>query len=154
MTSKREDILARIAVVIGEMDGIETSARNLDRIVDMKTPAAILYDGDEDVFENLRATGAAPNAVNMMPTVVVSLGDVPENVGTVSNEWLAKVQRAVLLDETIQTLMRQDAEPRRPLCWMHHIAAGRPHQRSKLERAFLADISVPTHHTLTEEKEQ
>ena len=104
MTSRREDILARLAVVIGDMDGIEFSARNLDRIVDTKTPAAILFDGDEDVFENLRATGAAPNAVNMMPTVVVSLGDVPENVGTVTNEWLAKVQRAVLLDETIQTL--------------------------------------------------
>ncbi len=104
MTSRREDILARIVVVIGDMDGIETTARNLDRIADTKLPAAILFDGDEDVFENLRATGAAPNSVNMTPTVVVSLGDVPENIGTVTNEWLAKVQRAILLDEEIQTL--------------------------------------------------
>ncbi len=40
----------------------------------------------------------------MTPTIVVSLGDVPENVGTVTNEWLASVQRAVLLDVTIDEL--------------------------------------------------
>ena len=104
MTSRREDILARLAVIVGDLDGVEYSGRNMDRQPDTKLPAAILFDGDEDVFENLRATGAAPNSVNMTPTVVVSLGDVPENVGTVTNEWLAKVQRAILLDETIQTL--------------------------------------------------
>jgi hypothetical protein len=102
--SKREDILARLAVIIGTIDGVETAARNLDRIADTKLPAAILFDGDEDAFENLRSTGAAPNVVNMMPVIVVSLGDVPENVGTVTNEWLAKVQRAILLDETIAAL--------------------------------------------------
>ncbi len=104
MTSRREDILARLAVIVGDLDGVEFSGRNMDRQPDTKLPAAILFDGDEDVFENLRATGAAPNAVNMMPTVVVSLGDVPENIGTITNEWLGKVQRAILLDETIQTL--------------------------------------------------
>src|SRR4249920_60904 len=104
MSSRREDILARLLVVVSAIDGIESAARNLDRIADSKTPYAAVFDGDEDVFENLRATGPAPNAVNMTPTVAVSLGDVPESVGTLTNEWLAKVQRAVLLDETLQTL--------------------------------------------------
>ncbi len=104
MTSKREDILARITIVIGAMSGVEFSGRNMDRAADTKLPAAILFDGDEDVFENLKATGGAVNVVNMTPTIVVSLGDVPESVGTVTNEWLAKVQRAVLLDVTIDEL--------------------------------------------------
>jgi hypothetical protein len=102
--SKREEILARLAVIIGDIAGIETAARNLDRNPDTKLPAATLYDGDEDAFENLRATGLAPNVINMMPTIVVSLGDVPENIGTVTNEWLAKVQRAILLDESLAAL--------------------------------------------------
>lgn len=102
--SRREDILARMLEIIAGIDGVETSARNLDRIVDLRTPYAALFDGDEDVFENIRATGAAPNVVNMTPTIIVSLGDVPENIGTVTNSWLAKVQRAVLLDSDLQDL--------------------------------------------------
>ncbi len=104
MTSRREDILARLAVVVGDMAGVEFSGRNMDRQPDTKLPAAILFDGDEDVFENLRATGGAVNVVNMTPTIVVSLGEVPENVGTVTSEWLAKVQRAVLFDSEVDSL--------------------------------------------------
>jgi len=46
----------------------------------------------------------APDVIDMTPTVVVSLGDVPENVGTVTNEWLALVQKAVLGDLIIDEL--------------------------------------------------
>jgi hypothetical protein len=113
MTSRREQILARMAVVIGGISGIETSGRNLDRVADSKLPAAILFDGDEDTFENLNATGSAPNVAAMTPTIVVSLGDVPENVGTVTNEWLAKVQKAVLFDSEIESLCSGTASGRR-----------------------------------------
>ncbi len=139
MTSKRENILIRLLGVIGSMAGIETSARNLDRIVDMKTPAAILFDGDEDVFENLRATGAAPNAVNMMPTVVVSLGDVPENVGTVTNEWLAKVQRAVLLDDELQAQCGK-----MPNAGVRYIGC-----TTSLQEGRTAEVNLSVHFSLT-----
>jgi hypothetical protein len=102
--SKREAILVRIAEVIATIPGIETAGRNVDRIADSKLPAAILFDGDEQSFENLRATGGAINVVSMTPAIVVSLGDVPENVGTVTNEWLAKVQKAILFDSQIEEL--------------------------------------------------
>jgi hypothetical protein len=113
MTSRREAILARLAVVVGGISGIETSGRNLDRVADTKLPAAILFDGDEDTFENLNATGGAPNVAVMMPVVVVSLGDVPENIGTVTNEWLAKVQKAVLFDSEIEMMCSGTASGRR-----------------------------------------
>jgi hypothetical protein len=103
-TAKREAILARIAEVIATIPGVETAGRNVDRVADSKLPAAVLFDGDEEAFENLRATGGAINVVSMSPTVVVSLGDVPENVGTVTNEWLAKVQKAILFDSQIEQL--------------------------------------------------
>ena len=137
--SRREDILARLPVIIAAMDGIETSARNLDRIADTKLPAAVLFDGDEDVFENLRATGAAPNAVNMTPTVVISLGDVPENIGTVTNEWLAKVQRAVLLDADIQTLCGK-----MPNCGARYIGC-----TTSLQEGRSAEVNLSVHLSLT-----
>ncbi len=139
MTSRREDILARLAVIVGALAGVEFSGRNMDRQPDTKLPAAILFDGDEDVFENLRATGAAPNAVNMTPTVVISLGDVPENIGTVTNEWLAKVQRAVLLDADIQTLCG-----RMPNCGARYIGC-----TTSLQEGRSAEVNLSVHLSLT-----
>jgi hypothetical protein len=111
--SRREAILARIAEVIAAIPGIETSGRNVDRVADSKLPCAMLFDGDEEAFENLRATGGAANVVNMTPAIVVSLGDVPENVGTVTNEWLAKVQKAILFDSMIEQLAGGRSAPLR-----------------------------------------
>src|SRR5215475_12175683 len=111
MTSRREQILARLAVVVGDIAGVEFSARNYDRVSDSKLPAAIVYDGDEQPFENLRATGARPNVVIMTPAVVISLGEVPENVGTLSNDWLAKVQKAVLFDSEIERISGGHSAP-------------------------------------------
>ena len=96
--------MQRMAAIIADIEGVETSGRNMDRDPDTRMPCAIVFDGDEDVFENLSATGGATNIVNMTPVVVVSLGDVPENIGTVMNEWLAKVQKAVLLDAELDSL--------------------------------------------------
>ncbi len=137
--SRREDILARLTGIIAAMDGVELSGRNIDRAPDTKQVTAILFDGDEDVFENLRATGAAPNAVNMTPTVVISLGDVPENIGTVTNEWLAKVQRAVLLDADIQTLCGK-----MPNCGARYIGC-----TTSLQEGRSAEVNLSVHLSLT-----
>jgi hypothetical protein len=110
---RRELILARLAVVVGGISGIETSGRNLDRVADTKLPAAIVFDGDEDAEDNPNATGAAPNIAVMLPVIVVSLGDVPENIGTVTNQWLAKVQKAILFDSEIESLCSGTASGRR-----------------------------------------
>ena len=104
MASRRELILARLYEIVSALPGIESSGRNLDRVADTKLPYGAVFDGDEEAFENLRARGMAPNAMFMTPNVVVSLGEVPENVGTLSNEWLAKVQKAVLSDQELQDL--------------------------------------------------
>lgn len=101
----REQILARMATVIAtNVAGIESAARNLDQQSEIKTPAIVLYDGDEEAFDNPRATGGSPNVVHMLPIIALSLGDVPENVGTTTNEWRAKVLKAVLLDSDLETL--------------------------------------------------
>lgn len=104
MADVREAILARIMEVIADVDGIETASRNLDELDDAKLPAIILYDGDEEAAENLRARGLAPNVMNMLPAIVLSLGDVPENVGTTANGWRAKLLSGLLGDAQIVAL--------------------------------------------------
>ena len=39
-------------------------------------------------------TGLAGQVVVMLPSVVLSLGDVAENAGSVTNEWRAKIIKA------------------------------------------------------------
>lgn len=103
MADLREAILARLAVVIAGISGIESAARNLDQQSETKLPAIVLYDGDEEAMESIKF-GSSPTIVTMTPTLALSLGDVPENVGTTTNEWRAKVLKAVLLDATTAAL--------------------------------------------------
>jgi hypothetical protein len=145
MPSRREAILARLAVVVASVSGLETAARNLDRLPDTKTPSAVMFDGDEEAFENLRATGGAPNAVTMTPSVVVSLGEVPENVGTVTNEWLAKVQKAVLFDSELEQLAGGRTAVRRiPNGGARYVAS-----TNSLSEGRSAEVNLTVHFAIT-----
>lgn len=104
MADIRETILARLLVVAKTISGVELCERNLDDVADIATPAIILFDGDEDAFENNRARGMAPNTVEMFPTFEIHVGDVPENIGTTINGWRATLLRTILADETIESL--------------------------------------------------
>ncbi len=104
MADPREDIMARILVLLGQLSGTELVARNLDEIPETKLPAAVLYDNDEAALDNPRATSGKPTVVHATPIIVIDLGDVVENVGTLTNEWLASVKRLILLDTTLEGL--------------------------------------------------
>src|SRR5262245_17605334 len=102
MADLREVLLARVLVVLKGVQGIETADRNLDDISDLRLPAAILFDGDEEAFDNPRARGAAPNTVEMTPTIEVTLSD-PDQVGTQINALRARICKAILSDTTLKT---------------------------------------------------
>lgn len=104
MADRRELILAQLLTLLGELDGIETAARNLDEMDELRLPAAVLFDGDELAAENLRAIGKAGNIVHMTPEIVVALSEVPETVGTSTSAWRAKLLNKVLTDDTLTTL--------------------------------------------------
>lgn len=103
MADLRETILARLLVVAKAIPGVETCERNLDDIGDAALPAIILFDGDEEASENMKARGLAPNTVEMLPSFEIHYGDVPENVGTTANEWRAKLIKAILSDAALAT---------------------------------------------------
>ncbi len=104
MADPREDIMAQLLILLGQMSGMELVARNLDEIPDTKMDSIVLYDGDEVADDNPRAVGGKPNIVRASPQIIISLGDVPENIGTRKNERLTEVKRLILLDDTLQTL--------------------------------------------------
>jgi hypothetical protein len=104
MADRRELILAQILTLLGELDGIETAARNLDEMDELRLPAAVLFDGDEVAAENLRATGASGNIVHMTPEIVIALSEVPETIGTTTNAWRARLLSKILLDSTLLAL--------------------------------------------------
>lgn len=103
MADTTEDLLVLCLAVGASLSGIETAERNLDDITDRALPGFVLIDGDEEAFDNPRARGMAVNTVEMFPQFDVYVADVPENVGTVANEWRAKFQRALLSNAAIAT---------------------------------------------------
>jgi hypothetical protein len=105
-TDNREAILAQLAVLLGQIDGITVAARNLEEISEVPPGGAIavLYDGDEIAADNPKAIGGVGNIVHMTPEIVISLGEVPETVGTSTNAWRIKLLKKVLLDTTLMTL--------------------------------------------------
>ncbi len=110
--------MVRMLALLGQLSDTELVARNLDEIPDTKMDSAILYDGDEVADDNPRAVGGKPNVVRTSPQIVVSLGDVPENIGTRKNERLTDVKRLILLDDTLQTLCGDF-----PTCGAHYAGA-------------------------------
>jgi hypothetical protein len=141
MADPREDILVRLAEIISAISGVETAGRNLDEIGDAKLPAIILYDGDDEAFDNPRAVGAAGNVVHMLPAIVLSLGDVPENVGTTSNLWRAKILKAILLDATIGTICR--GVPNGGIRYLGCTTSLAPGRSSQVQMIFNFTIAYP-----------
>lgn len=101
MADLRETLLAQLLTTAKTIRNIETCERNLNDISDIALPALIIFDGNEEAFDNPRARGLAPNTVEMRPVVDVYISEVPENTGTVVNEWRATVLKALLGDATI-----------------------------------------------------
>ncbi len=141
MADPREDIMARLLALLGQMSGMELVARNLDEIPDTKMDSAILYDGDEVADDNPRAVGGKPNVVRTSPQIVVSLGDVPENIGTRKNDRLVEVKRLVLLDDDLQTLCGDF-----PTCGAHYAGAETSLKRGRTTMVELTINFIISYH--------
>jgi hypothetical protein len=109
-TDNREIILAQLAILLGQIDGITVAARNLEEISEVPPGGAIavLYDGDEVAADNPKAIGGVGNIIHMTPQIIISLGEVPETIGTSTNAWRTKLLKKVLLDTTLMTLCGND----------------------------------------------
>lgn len=106
MADPREQILARMVVVAGNVSGINGVFRNVTRFDATTLPAVAVLEGDEEAEESdkIMRTTMIPRRVRMVPQIVIAVGDVPEDVGTSLNTLRARMMVAVLSDEELLAL--------------------------------------------------
>jgi hypothetical protein len=118
--SKREDILARLLLILHGVEDLKWAARNEDQFPEAVRPAAILLDGDEEAVAELArpwVKGKAYTVVQMNPLIVVSMGGKPEDVGTDINELMARVVTAVMTDVELTAIVVANAQ-----CGVYYLA--------------------------------
>ena len=119
---KREEILKRLAEVVGSVAGVSTVVRNTDEISEHKRPAIAIFDADETADERAGQqgyAGGAPNLVEMTPEVVILLGSKPESVGSKLNALRASLVKAVLSDPQLISLTGPNGRVRYVGCSTH-----------------------------------
>jgi len=118
--SRREDILARLFVILNTVEDLKLVARNLDEFPEAVRPMAILLDGDEEAVAELArpwVKGKAYTVIQMNPIIVVSMGGRPEDVGTDINELMARIVTAVMSDVELTTIVVANSQ-----CGVYYLA--------------------------------
>ena len=100
----REPLLARIAVLLGQITLFEFVGRNLVEIDERRMPSCVLYDGDETAWDHPPAVGARPGVIDLTPIVEITMQEPPDTVGTTVNTMLTAIKKAILNDATINSL--------------------------------------------------
>ena len=103
MVDKREDILARLLVVVGAVTGVTTALRNQTPVSESKLPAVVVFDADElGVNEDPeRRVPAALRRVVMSPQIFILVQDDTAAVGKTLNDLRASVVKAILTDAAL-----------------------------------------------------
>ncbi len=99
MIDVREDILARLFVIVGTIPNIRSAARNNIDILEDRLPAAVVMDGDEetgDVTDLSMHPSNKPVAVQMVPEIIIA--QESENVGTDITTLRRELIKRVLFD--------------------------------------------------------
>lgn len=101
-TDRREQILARLVVIVKTVSGIENVYRNQGDISDSVRPASRIFDGGETISDRLLQPQHQPSRaggiITMQPVITIELGGKPEEVGTALNALRLKLIKTVLTD--------------------------------------------------------
>lgn len=112
---RREAILARLVVVAATVPGVKKVVRNQKGLSDDQMPGIAIYDADEEADEDEGGRGRpphSPNIVTMTPEIFLLLAGLPENVGTLINNFRAAFLSKVLLDSELRNLVGTNGEIR------------------------------------------
>lgn len=106
MADPREQILARLVEIAGNVEGVNAVFRNVTRFDATTLPAVAVLEGDEDAEEEdkIMRTVMIPRRVRMLPQLIIAVGDVPEDIGASLNTLKARLMVAVLSDEELLAL--------------------------------------------------
>lgn len=114
MIDKRELVLARCEVLIGQVPGIVLGERNRGEVTGRRRPAIIMQDGAEDVIEADQGdAGGSKNSrvqrMRMEPQFQIKFQAKAEEVGPTSNTLRAALLKTLFSDDELLTLLDLDA---------------------------------------------
>jgi len=106
MTDVREDILARLLVIVGTIPNMRSAQRNNVEIPEDLLPAAIVFDGDEETQDASDLSMRPPNRptlVHMHPEIVIAqqTDEVGSDLTTLRRELLKRVLTDIELNQNI-----------------------------------------------------
>jgi hypothetical protein len=102
----REDILARLLVVVASIPNIKSAQRNNTEIPEDLLPAALVFDGDEETDDaadlSMRPSNR-PTLVRMHPEIVIAqqADEVGSDLTTLRRELIKRVLTDTELNEQI-----------------------------------------------------
>jgi hypothetical protein len=102
----REDILARLLVVVATIPNIRSAQRNNVEIPEDQLPAAIVFDGDEETGDASDLSMRPPNRptmVRMHPEIVIAqqADEAGSDLSVLRRELIKRVLTDTELNETI-----------------------------------------------------
>ena len=106
MVDTREDILARLVVIVATIPNIVSAQRNNVDITEDQLPAAIVFDGDEETNDAADASMRPPNRptlVTMTPEIIIAqqADQVGSDITTLRRELIKRVLNDIELNEQI-----------------------------------------------------
>ena len=104
MADKREEILARLAQLAGQVKDIKTALRGVDTVAETSMPAMVVNGADESADESGYDRGRPAHSktrVEMMPDIWIFRAEKSANLETLLNESLAHFRKAVLTDAAL-----------------------------------------------------
>lgn len=113
MIDRREDVLARCEVLIGQVPGIVITGRNRGEVTGARRPAIIMLDGAEDVVEQDgdNAGGSRNSRIQRMrmePQFQIKFQAKAEEVGPTSNALRSALLKVLFSDDQLLTLLDLD----------------------------------------------
>jgi len=104
----KEDVLSRMHVLLGGVDGIKTVLRDVDEFPDVARPTVILLAGDTEAvpeFQRSWVKGEVPIMVDMRPVVLLLVSGDQATVGADTDELEGRIIKAIMSDATLPTLI-------------------------------------------------
>lgn len=105
MADQREIILARLAALCGEVDGVAAVTRNHLDVADLARPAVVIHDGTELVSaapDDIRARNSSIQIMELSPLLMVIVrGGGAADPGVIMSLYRSQIVAGILRDSSI-----------------------------------------------------
>jgi hypothetical protein len=106
MRDRREEVLARLHAIMAGIPGLR-AVRNQKDVTGRAAATVALFDGDETAVlqDDSNCSPHKPVMVDMLPGIVLLMGDVAPTIGASLNNFRALIIYAVMTDDELQGII-------------------------------------------------